>query len=215
MDRKANSINEAYQSLSHSRWDCKHHVVFVAKRQQKALFGNNRRKLGGVSGFWGMPDRGQQERMFLSCDWSGGRFMAKVIGIHRLVLKPGVNGADFEEVMKEKVFTGLGVVIQLDKTITHGLTMADWAHSEHSLMLITEHETDADYVWLIEAQVPDEKVSTEEGRLAAGREAQAKIENFFEVGSGEQSIASLKIAPFATRTSFATFLEVAQRKLGG
>ena len=41
-------MNEAYQSLSHSRWDCKYHVVFVPKRRRKALFGTIRRKLGGV-----------------------------------------------------------------------------------------------------------------------------------------------------------------------
>ena len=41
-------MNEAYQSLSHSRWDCKYHVVFVPKRRRKSLFGNIRRKLGGV-----------------------------------------------------------------------------------------------------------------------------------------------------------------------
>jgi hypothetical protein len=141
--------------------------------------------------------------------------MAKVIGIHRLALKPGVNGADFEEVMKKKVFTGLGIVIQLDKTITHDFTMASWGHSEHSLMRSTEHDADGDYLWLIEAQVPNEKVSTEAGRLAAGREAHAKVANFFEVGTDEQSIASVKIAPLATRTSVTTFLEVERRKLGG
>ena len=41
-------MNEAYQSLSHSRWDCKYHVVFVPKRRRKALFGNIRQKLGGI-----------------------------------------------------------------------------------------------------------------------------------------------------------------------
>ena len=41
-------MTEAYQSLSHSRWDCKYHVVFVPKRRRKALFGNIRQKLGGV-----------------------------------------------------------------------------------------------------------------------------------------------------------------------
>ena len=41
-------MNEVYQSLSHSRWDCKYHVVFVPKRRRKSLFGNIPRKLGGV-----------------------------------------------------------------------------------------------------------------------------------------------------------------------
>ena len=41
-------MNETYQSLSHSRWDCKYHVVFVPKRRRKALFGNLRRRLGPI-----------------------------------------------------------------------------------------------------------------------------------------------------------------------
>jgi len=48
VDRKENSMNETYQSLSHSRWDCKYHVVFVPKRRRKALFGSIRQKLGGM-----------------------------------------------------------------------------------------------------------------------------------------------------------------------
>ncbi len=39
---------ESYQSLSHSRWDCKYHVVFVPKRRRKAMFGNIRKHLGVV-----------------------------------------------------------------------------------------------------------------------------------------------------------------------
>jgi putative transposase len=38
----------AYQSLSHSRWDCKYHVVFVPKRRRKTLFGHLRRELGTI-----------------------------------------------------------------------------------------------------------------------------------------------------------------------
>ena len=41
-------MNDGYQSLSHSRWDCKYHVVFVPKRRRKALFGTIRQKLGPV-----------------------------------------------------------------------------------------------------------------------------------------------------------------------
>ena len=32
-------MSEFYQNLSHSRWDCKYHVVFVPKRRRKVLFG--------------------------------------------------------------------------------------------------------------------------------------------------------------------------------
>ena len=39
---------EDYQSLSHTRWDCKYHVVFIPKRRKKKLFGVLRRHLGQV-----------------------------------------------------------------------------------------------------------------------------------------------------------------------
>ena len=41
-------MSDAYQSLSHSKWDCKYHVVFVPKRRRKVLFGQVRRHLGEV-----------------------------------------------------------------------------------------------------------------------------------------------------------------------
>jgi putative transposase len=35
-------------SLSHTRWECKYHVVFIPKYRRKVLFGQLRRKLGSV-----------------------------------------------------------------------------------------------------------------------------------------------------------------------
>ena len=37
-----------YQSLSHTRWDCKYHVVFIPKRRKKTVFGVLRKHLGGI-----------------------------------------------------------------------------------------------------------------------------------------------------------------------
>ena len=37
-----------YQSLSHSKWDCTYHVVFVPKYRRKAMFGEIRKYLGPV-----------------------------------------------------------------------------------------------------------------------------------------------------------------------
>ena len=37
-----------YQSLSHTRWDCKYHVVFIPKRRKKAIFGALRKQFGEV-----------------------------------------------------------------------------------------------------------------------------------------------------------------------
>jgi len=39
---------QGYQSLSHSKWDCKYHVVFIPKRRRKALFARARRHLGPI-----------------------------------------------------------------------------------------------------------------------------------------------------------------------
>ena len=37
-----------YQSLSHTRWDCKYHVVFIPKRRKKTIFGVLRKHLGRI-----------------------------------------------------------------------------------------------------------------------------------------------------------------------
>jgi putative transposase len=41
-------MSDLYQSLSHSKWDYKYHVVFVPKRRRKAIFGQARRQLGPI-----------------------------------------------------------------------------------------------------------------------------------------------------------------------
>jgi len=41
-------MSELSQSLSHSRWNCKYHVVFVPKRRRKKLFGEIRRQRGPI-----------------------------------------------------------------------------------------------------------------------------------------------------------------------
>ncbi len=37
-----------YRSLSHSRWECKYHVVFIPKYRRKQIFGQIKRYLGEV-----------------------------------------------------------------------------------------------------------------------------------------------------------------------
>ena len=36
------------ESLKHSRWECKYHVVFIPKYRKKAIYGEIRRELGSV-----------------------------------------------------------------------------------------------------------------------------------------------------------------------
>ena len=37
-----------YRSLSHTKWDCKYHVVFIPKYRRKRIFGAIRRRMGAV-----------------------------------------------------------------------------------------------------------------------------------------------------------------------
>jgi putative transposase len=36
------------QSLSHSRWECKYHIIWISKYRRKRLFGELRKELGQV-----------------------------------------------------------------------------------------------------------------------------------------------------------------------
>jgi putative transposase len=39
---------EDYRSLSHTRWQCKYHVIFIPKYRRKALYGAIRKEIGKV-----------------------------------------------------------------------------------------------------------------------------------------------------------------------
>ena len=39
---------DEFESLSHAKWECKYHVVFIPKVRRKALYGHLRQHLGGV-----------------------------------------------------------------------------------------------------------------------------------------------------------------------
>ena len=39
---------KVYETLRHTTWECKYHVVFIPKCRRKALYGQLRRELGGV-----------------------------------------------------------------------------------------------------------------------------------------------------------------------
>jgi putative transposase len=41
-------VDKGYQSLSHSKWDCKYHVVFIPQKRRKVLFQQARRFLGAI-----------------------------------------------------------------------------------------------------------------------------------------------------------------------
>lgn len=65
------------QSLAHTRWECKYHVVWIPKYRRKTLFGTLRRELGPV-----LRQLAQQK----GCEILEGKLMAD--HIHMLILIP-------------------------------------------------------------------------------------------------------------------------------
>ena len=41
-------VKQGYQSLSHSKWDCKYPIVFIPQKRRRALFGQVRRHVGKI-----------------------------------------------------------------------------------------------------------------------------------------------------------------------
>ena len=41
-------MKNVYESLNHTKWECKYHVIFIAKNRRKALYGTLRRHLGSL-----------------------------------------------------------------------------------------------------------------------------------------------------------------------
>lgn len=39
---------DKFESLSHTAWDCKYHVIFIPKRRRRTLYGELRQHLGEV-----------------------------------------------------------------------------------------------------------------------------------------------------------------------
>ena len=39
---------QSYETLKHTKWECKYHVVFIPKCRKKVLYGQIRRELGTV-----------------------------------------------------------------------------------------------------------------------------------------------------------------------
>ena len=46
---------DQFESLNHTKWDCKYHVVFIPKYRRRTLYGDLKRHLGPVF----RPNRGK------------------------------------------------------------------------------------------------------------------------------------------------------------
>lgn len=135
--------------------------------------------------------------------------MTHAIAIHRLELTPGTDPVKFEELVRSDVFPGLAIVFQTHKNITHEFTKISWLASKNVLVRDTGQTTgNKVYLWTITAPVDDSHLTTDEDRKAVETELAQIGDDFFSTGSTQENIAANKLAPFATRSSFDTYLEV-------
>jgi hypothetical protein len=135
--------------------------------------------------------------------------MTQAIAIHRLELKPGTDPLKFEELVRSDVFPGLHIVPQVNKMISHAFTKISWLASEHMLVRAAKQaDGNGTYLWIITAPVDDSELATDDGMRAVESELAEIGDEFFSLGSTPETIASHKMAPFATRSSLETYLEV-------
>ena len=57
-----------YESLSHTKWECKYHVVFIPKYRRKVLYGELRQHLGDVFGELALKKESRIEEGHLMLD---------------------------------------------------------------------------------------------------------------------------------------------------
>ena len=43
-----NTMSNLYQSLSHSKWNCKYHLIFVPKKRKNVIYGKIRKELARI-----------------------------------------------------------------------------------------------------------------------------------------------------------------------
>ena len=53
---------DKFESLSHTKWECKYHVVFIPKCRRKTLYGRLRQHLGRCSAGWPRRRRAGSKR---------------------------------------------------------------------------------------------------------------------------------------------------------
>src|SRR5437588_10675642 len=62
--REESFTMDEYESLSHTKWECKYHVVFIPKCRRKTLYGELRRHLGEVPHAGGAEGESDRRRAF-------------------------------------------------------------------------------------------------------------------------------------------------------
>ena len=87
-----NNLNDAH-SLSHTKWNCKYHVVFAPKYRRKAFYGERRQEIGAI--------------LRKLCEWKGAAILEAEVCIdhvHMLLeIPPKMSVSSFMGYLKGKV----------------------------------------------------------------------------------------------------------------
>ena len=81
-----------YESLSHTRWECKYHIVFIPKYRRKSLYGDLRKHLGEMFHELARQRESKIEEGHLMLDH-----------VHMLIsMTKTITASDFTEVIKKE-----------------------------------------------------------------------------------------------------------------
>ena len=90
--KEVNRMAEDVHSLSHTKWNCKYHIVFAPKYRRKVFFGEKRREIGRI--------------LRQLCEWKGVNILEAEIcpdHVHMLVsIPPKVSVSSFMGYLKGK-----------------------------------------------------------------------------------------------------------------
>ena len=53
---------DEYESLNHTKWECKYHVIFIPKCRRKTLYGELRQHLGEVFRNWRAEGKSESKK---------------------------------------------------------------------------------------------------------------------------------------------------------
>jgi putative transposase len=83
---------DEYESLSHTKWECKYHVIFIPKYRRKALYGQLRAHLGEVFRRLAVQRESRIEEGHLMSDHVTQSAAAWVLGLSQLKVSALLNG---------------------------------------------------------------------------------------------------------------------------
>jgi len=92
-----------YNSLSHTKWDCKYHLVFISKRRKKIIYGQVRQSLGDIFHALALARSFGRQRNFTGKSfWSRGYFVSTV-GLDEAIVRAYIQNQEADDERYEQM----------------------------------------------------------------------------------------------------------------